>query len=128
MNFNLLKNTGNNVNLLILFFILCCFAVFISPAFLDFNNIQNIIRTVMVLGIIAFGMTMVMILGEIDLSVGSIAAFSCAFGGLFVDTNSSFTVIILTLLGGTFCGFLNGIGVTIIKVPSSKTEVSFLIK
>ena len=100
MNFNLLKNTGNNVNLLILFFILCCFAVFISPAFLDFNNIQNIIRTVMVLGIIAFGMTMVMILGEIDLSVGSIAAFSCAFGGLFVDTNSSFTVIILTLLAG----------------------------
>ena len=41
----------------------------------------------MVLGIIAFGMTMVMILGEIDLSVGSIAAFSCAFGGLFVDSN-----------------------------------------
>jgi len=59
-----------------------------------------------------------MILGEIDLSVGSIAAFSCAFGGLFVDSNSSFIVIILTLLAGTFCGFLNGIGVTIIKVPS----------
>jgi len=53
MNFKLLNNTGNNVNLLILFFILCCFAVFISPAFLDFDNIQNIIRTVMVLGIIA---------------------------------------------------------------------------
>ena len=118
MNFKLLNNTGNNVNLLILFFILCCFAVFISPAFLDFDNIQNIIRTVMVLGIIAFGMTMVMILGEIDLSVGSIAAFSCAFGGLFVDSNSSFLVIILTLLAGAFCGFLNGIGVTIIKVPS----------
>ena len=41
MNFNFLKNTGNNVNLLILFFILCCLAVFISPAFLDFDNIQN---------------------------------------------------------------------------------------
>ena len=103
MIFKLLNNTGNNVNLLILFFILCSFAVFISPAFLDFDNIQNIIRTVMVLGIIAFGMTMVMILGEIDLSVGSIAAFSCAFGGLFVDSNSSFIVIILTLLAGTFC-------------------------
>ena len=118
MNFNILKNSGNNVNLLILFFILCCLAVFISPAFLDFDDIQNIIRTVMVLGIIAFGMTMVMILGEIDLSVGSIAAFSCAFGGLFVDSNSSFLVIILTLLAGTVCGFLNGIGVTLIKVPS----------
>ena len=118
MNFKLLNNTGNNVNLLILFFILCCFAVFISPAFLDFDNIQNIIRTVMVLGIIAFGMTMVMILGEIDLSVGSIAAFSCAFGGLFVNSDSSLLVISLTLLAGAFCGFLNGIGVAIVKVPS----------
>ena len=65
MNLNLLYNTGNNINLLILFFILCCFAVFISPAFLDFDNIQNIIRTVMVLGIIAFGMTMVMIMEKL---------------------------------------------------------------
>jgi ribose/xylose/arabinose/galactoside ABC-type transport system permease subunit len=113
-----IKNLGSNTNLLILFFILCTFAVFISPAFLDFNNIQNIIRTVMVLGIIAFGLTMVMIVGEIDLSVGSIAAFSCAFGGMFVDSNSSLLVIMLTLFAGTFCGFLNGLGVTFFKVPS----------
>ncbi|MDA1284277.1 MAG: ABC transporter permease, partial [Proteobacteria bacterium] len=113
-----IKTLGSNINLLILFFILFTFATFISPAFLDFNNIQNIIRTVMVLGIISFGITIVMIVGEIDLSVGSIAAFSCAFGGLFVDSNSSFLVITLTLLAGTLCGFLNGLGVTIMKVPS----------
>ena len=118
MQFNKINNLGSNINLLILFFILSSFAVFISPAFLDFNNIQNIIRTVMVLGIIAFGMTMVMILGEIDLSVGSIAAFSCAFGGLFVDSESSAFVIFATLSAGVFVGFLNGIGVAIIKVPS----------
>ncbi len=58
---------GSNSYLLILFLILCAFATFISPAFLDFDNIQNIIRTVMVLGMIAFGMTIVMILREIDL-------------------------------------------------------------
>ena len=72
----------------------------------------------MVLGMIAFGMTIVMILGEIDLSVGSIAAFSCAFGGLFVDSGSSLLVIFLTLFAGLFVGFLNGIGVALIKVPS----------
>ncbi len=104
--------------MLILFIILCFCATLISPAFLDFDNIQNIIRTVMVLGIIAFGMTIVMILGEIDLSVGSIAAFSCAFGGLFVDSQSSVLVIFLTLFAGLFVGFLNGLGVAIIKVPS----------
>ena len=119
------KNLSNNSNLLILFFLLCVFAIFISPAFLDFDNIQNIIRTVMVLGIIAFGMTMVMIVGEIDLSVGSIAAFSCAFGGLFVDSGSSTTVIILTLLAGLLCGFLNGLGVTLIKVPSLIMTLGF---
>ena len=115
---NKLDKFGSNANLLILFLILCVCAIFISPAFLDFNNIQNIIRTVMVLGIIAFGMTMVMILGEIDLSVGSIAAFSCAFGGMFVDSNSSLLVITLTLAAGLFCGLINGIGVALIKVPS----------
>ena len=115
---NKINKFGSNGNLLILFFILCACAIFISPAFLDFNNIQNIIRTVMVLGIIAFGMTMVMILGEIDLSVGSIAAFSCAFGGMFVDSNSSILVITITLLAGLLCGLINGIGVAIIKVPS----------
>jgi len=109
---------GSNSYLLILFIILCAFATFISPAFLDFDNIQNIIRTVMVIGIIAFGMTIVMILGEIDLSVGSIAAFSCAFGGLFVDSGSSLLVIFLTLFAGIFVGFLNGVGVALIKVPS----------
>tara|TARA_B100000029_G_scaffold157934_1_gene153302 strand:+ start:3089 stop:4033 length:945 start_codon:yes stop_codon:yes gene_type:complete len=109
---------GGNSYLLILFFILCICATIISPAFLDFDNIQNIIRTVMVIGIIAFGMTIVMILGEIDLSVGSIAAFSCAFGGLFVDSGSSLLVIFLTLFAGLFVGFLNGIGVALIKVPS----------
>ena len=111
-------NLGSNSYLLILFFGLCFCATLISPAFLDFDNIQNIIRTVMVLGMIAFGMTIVMILGEIDLSVGSIAAFSCAFGGLFVDSGSSILVIFLTLFAGLFVGFLNGIGVAIIKVPS----------
>ena len=111
-------NLGGNSYLLILFIILCFCATLISPAFLDFDNIQNIIRTVMVLGIIAFGMTIVMILGEIDLSVGSIAAFSCAFGGLFVDSQSSVLVIFLTLFAGLFVGFLNGLGVAIIKVPS----------
>ncbi len=109
---------GGNSYLLILFFVLCICATIISPAFLDFDNIQNIIRTVMVLGIIAFGMTIVMILGEIDLSVGSIAAFSCAFGGLFVDSGSSLLVIFLTLFAGLFVGFLNGIGVALIRVPS----------
>tara|TARA_B100001540_G_scaffold50903_1_gene45960 strand:+ start:121 stop:1062 length:942 start_codon:yes stop_codon:yes gene_type:complete len=109
---------GSNSYLLILFIILCSFATFISPAFLDFDNIQNIIRTVMVLGMIAFGMTIVMILGEIDLSVGSIAAFSCAFGGLFVDSGSSSLVIFLTLFAGIVVGFLNGVGVALIKVPS----------
>ncbi len=72
----------------------------------------------MVLGMIAFGMTIVMILGEIDLSVGSIAAFSCAFGGLFVDSGSSSLVIFLTLFAGIVVGFLNGVGVALIKVPS----------
>ena len=44
----------------------------ISPTFLTFNNIMNIIRQISILGIISVGMTMVIVSGEIDLSVGSV--------------------------------------------------------
>ena len=52
------------------------YLVFSAPGFATINNQLNILRNVTMMGIIAFGMTMVIISGEIDLSVGSGVAFS----------------------------------------------------
>lgn len=52
------------------------FLVYAAPGFATLDNQLNILRNVTMMGIIAFGMTMVIVSGEIDLSVGSGVAFS----------------------------------------------------
>ncbi|MCC5827969.1 MAG: ABC transporter permease [Phycisphaeraceae bacterium] len=53
-----------------------------NPAFLTLVNIINILNTNAMLGIIAVGMTLVIILGGIDLSVGSLMAFAAGLGAM----------------------------------------------
>lgn len=60
---------------IILLILVSVFAV-TAPGFFSANNFFNILRNISMQGIIAFGMTMVMISGDIDLSVGSAVAFS----------------------------------------------------
>ena len=56
----------------------CVALAFAAPGFFSTGNLLDILRSVSMQGIIAFGMTMVIISGEIDLSVGSAVAFSAA--------------------------------------------------
>jgi sugar transport system permease protein len=55
---------------------LCVFLAAVAPNFFTAENILNVLRNVSMQGLIALGMTLVIIAGEIDLSVGSMAAFS----------------------------------------------------
>ena len=56
--------------------VLCIVFSIATSAFLSFRNLLNVLDQVTVLGILSIGMTAVIILGGIDLSVGSILAFS----------------------------------------------------
>ena len=56
--------------------ILCILLAFTATGFLTADNLLNVLRNVSMQGVIAFGMTMVIISGEIDLSVGSAVAFA----------------------------------------------------
>jgi sugar transport system permease protein len=56
--------------------VLCIVLAFAAPGFLTTDNLLRILYNVSMKGVIAFGMTMVIIAGEIDLSVGSMVAFS----------------------------------------------------
>ena len=62
---------------------LCVFFAFAAPNFLNLKNILNILRNVAFQGIIACGMTLVIICGEMDLSVGAAVAFyGCTLAAL----------------------------------------------
>ena len=82
-----------------------------SPTFLTTENILNILRQSSLNGIIAVGMTFVIITGGIDLSVGSIVALSAVVATSFAhpDTYPVAVPIALGLGVGAAVGLLNGV-------------------
>jgi ribose transport system permease protein len=99
---------------LVILFIISAFA---SPYFLNFKNITNILRQSSYTGIIALGMTFVIISGGIDLSVGSMVAL---IGGIVIlvlnyfggDSMAITGAIMAGICLGLITGGLNGLIVT----------------
>lgn len=92
------------------------------PYFIQIENLTNVMRQASYTGIIALGMTFVIISGGIDLSVGAVAAFVASCGVLFMNYvlaknggNETMAiaggVFVMVLLGG-FAGALNGLLIT----------------
>ncbi len=93
--------------------VLILISSFLSPYFLKFQNLMNILRQVSYTGIIALGMTFVIIGGGIDLSVGSMTAFIGAVVVLLMNSLNAFIgneviVIIIGITTGIMVGALVG--------------------
>ncbi|MCD8894716.1 ribose ABC transporter permease [Mammaliicoccus sciuri] len=85
----------------------------INSAFLDLSNLLNLLRQVSINGLIAFGMTFVILTGGIDLSVGSILALSSAFTAILITSGlDPIVALIVGVLGGFLLGVFNGVLVT----------------
>ena len=81
----------------------------LSPNFLKAANLLNMLQQCSVSGIIAIGMTMVIIIGGIDLSVGAVAAFAGMVTSILVASEVPDFVSILAGLGiGAACGLFTG--------------------
>ena len=101
--------------------ILVLVSAVLSPHFLQPQNILNILRQISYTGIIALGMTFVIIAGGIDLSVGSLAAFAGAIGVLAMNALGAagkpewvgvLAAVLVALAAGSLGGVLNGLMVT----------------
>jgi ribose transport system permease protein len=117
---------------------MCIALSILSDRFMTADNTWNVMRQVSVNMVISVGMTLVILTGGIDLSVGSILAFSGAvtagmlkFGAEFTDLN---TYVGFTLLGafiggtlvGTVLGWFNGFTITRFKVPPFVATLAML--
>ena len=81
----------------------------LSPAFLTMRNLFNITRFIAEIGLISLGMTMVILTGGIDLSVGSILGMcGIVMGALFAAGTNIWLAALLALLLGALAGFANG--------------------
>ena len=81
------------------------------PGVYTFGNLLNQTRVYMVdVGFMALGMMLVLLLGDIDISVGSVAALSATVMAVTFGAGLPFPLaIVLMLLVGAACGFLNGL-------------------
>ncbi|WP_145432636.1 ABC transporter permease [Staphylococcus haemolyticus] len=85
----------------------------LNPSFLDLSNLLNLLRQISINGLIAFGMTFIILTGGIDLSVGSILALSSAFIALMITSGvDPIIALIIGVLIGFVLGAVNGLLVT----------------
>jgi ribose/xylose/arabinose/galactoside ABC-type transport system permease subunit len=90
-----------------------------TPVFLTLDNWMNITRQVSILGILAVGMTMVIVSGEIDLSVGSVYGMCAVAAGALMTRGLPIWLSIVIALGvGAAAGAVNGAMVTWLRVPA----------
>ena len=92
----------------------------LSPTFLSVSNALTILRQISSLGIMAMGMMFVMLLGNVDLSVGtSVSLIGICMAYFMVNMHLSIGVtVLLGIAIGLVIGFLNGFVVTYCKIPS----------
>jgi ribose transport system permease protein len=90
---------------------------FASPAFLTPGNLASVARQTAVINIIALGMTMIIVAGGIDLSVGSTLALGGLLGSMALERGFPTAIaIIVGTLAGAACGLVNGLLVTRLKI------------
>jgi len=93
-------------------------ASFLSDRFLTSANLMNVTRQVAINAILAAGMTVVILSGGIDLSVGSVLALTGAVGAGMMASGGNWLVAVLAMLGlGTMLGVVNGFFVAYGQLP-----------
>ncbi|MCX5512976.1 ABC transporter permease [Kaistia algarum] len=95
------------------------FALTLGDKFLSITNVLNITRQTAMISIMAVSMTFVIATGQIDLSIGSIAALASLIVALMLQSTGSIVLSVSVGLGfGMLTGALNGILITALGVPA----------
>jgi len=103
--------------------VMCILISIFRPVFFTPRNIINVLLQISINGVIAIGLTMVIITGGIDLSVGSVIALAGVTMGLLTDAfgaenpATAFICIVAALIIGTLAGMINGLFITKGKLP-----------
>ena len=115
----LLRQSYGLIQALAVLLVLVVVMSILSPRFLSWINIANLMGQMAVPLIVAAGMTIVMIAGEFDISVGSVVALcGRGFGHRHAAASASSPAVLLSLLIGPAIGWLNGIVTTKGRIPS----------
>jgi ribose transport system permease protein len=119
MNFNIKKLTGVlEVRMAGLTLLLAVILSLSSPYFLTSNNLFNLLDQSVVVGIVAIGMTFVILTGGIDLSVGSVAGLTGVILGLALREMPMPLAIMTAIMAGGAIGALSGILISVFRLAA----------
>jgi ribose transport system permease protein len=111
----------------VIFLAITLYFVLFAPHFASLATASAVLRITAIVSVMAIGMTFVIICGEIDLSVGSVASFSGMIGALLLDQNVPSYLSPLLVLGvGALIGATSGVLVTKLRIPSFLVTLGML--
>ena len=115
----LIKTTKNNTLMIgILLIAMIVIAAVSSPYFLTKHNLQAVLRNISFIGMIAVAQSILLIVGQLDLSVGKIASMTGILGGLMMTQAgvNPYLAFYLALLLGFILGIINGFIITRLRL------------
>jgi len=129
--YNFIRKKGiinQQLGLLGAFILLIIVLSVLTPNFLTISNMQNVFRQVSMTAIIAFCMTLLMIGGGVDLSVGSVMGLASATTVqlIMIFHLPSWTAIILGLIAASIVGLINGVLITKLHLSALMVTIAML--
>ena len=119
------RSMSFNIALLIILIALIVAISFINPNFIQFNYVMSVvIKNIIEIGLMALPVTLIIITGGIDLSVGSIMIVSAISGGMAAAVYGNGVGVIIGLLVGVACGLVNGIVIVKLKISALVTTLA----
>jgi ribose/xylose/arabinose/galactoside ABC-type transport system permease subunit len=102
------------------------FSITGGSRFLSLENATFLLQQSAIIAIPAFGESLVIIAGSIDLSIGSVVALTGTVAAVVAETNGPLAGFAAALLVGVGAGLFNGFGFSILKVPSFMVTLGML--
>ncbi|MBJ9980585.1 sugar ABC transporter permease [Bacillus sp. S70] len=109
----------HETSIILLLLIYIAIVGMINPNFVQFNSLSLMMKSSVILVVLAIGQSFVLFTKNIDVSVGSIMGLSAAVCGMLLTNGyNAFMSILAAIMLGAIIGFINGIGVAKFRVPA----------
>lgn len=125
-------SVGRNLGLVLALLVLIIVGAVTSSNFLNFDNALVILRQASIIGVIAIGMTFVIISGGIDLSVGAVMALASVVASLaaiqdIAESSHWIVTVVVALLVGFGAGLINGVVIAYGKVAAFMATLAMMV-
>ncbi len=117
----------DNLGILLALFFMCLILTITTDSFFDGKNILTVLRQICINSLLAYGMTFVLIIGGIDLTVGSVVGASGVVCVMLMESGiGMIPAIVITLLFGAIIGCINGTIIATTGMPAFIVTLSMM--